>query len=194
MEPITALGAAGSVVGIASLGLQLGQVLYRFVDEARSAKPSLLLIQDSIQSTTAALNRIHELLQKECDIIANKGTTLLFSPKALDDLKDTANKCLLVFWRIEGTITNQCGTSFEEGLALRLLEFNKQVLGNSQRAVVNIDITWTVWRSLRWPFITVKLQEYSKQLQGLQTSLTLMVSVISLGAQRSKQFVNPVGY
>jgi hypothetical protein len=56
MDPISALGAAGSVVGIASFGLQLSQTLYQFISQTRSAKESLRSVLDGINATTTAMN------------------------------------------------------------------------------------------------------------------------------------------
>jgi hypothetical protein len=56
MDPISALGVAGSVVGIASFGLQLSQALYQFISQTRSAKESLRSVLDGINATTTAMN------------------------------------------------------------------------------------------------------------------------------------------
>lgn len=186
MEPLSVLGAAGSVVGIASFGLQLGKILYCYADEARSAKTSLELIQGGIQSTSAALHQLHDLLKKEFENLEKGRASLLFTPKALDDVKDTADKCMIIFWRIEGTIKNECDAKFEKGLGQKLVDFNKQLQDNIQPEPIKIEGSWTIRRNLRWPFITSKLEGFGKQLQNLQISLVLMLSIISLGAQSRK--------
>jgi hypothetical protein len=114
MDPITALGAASSVIGIASFGIQLSQILYQFTTQALSAKESLQTILSGIHATTCALNQVHGILAEECENLERKGRAMFFSAKAIDDVKGTADKCLVIFWRIEATITSKTGSKFEE--------------------------------------------------------------------------------
>jgi hypothetical protein len=188
MDPITALGAAGSVVGIASFGLQLGQVLYQFVSQVQDAKQELRLVLDGIFSTTSALNRIYELLEDECEHLKQGNqTTILFTPEALDDVKGTADKCLVIFWRIESTICNIRDS--EKELVRKLTAFNEEIksknLSQIKTNLTPVSLT-SLWSRIRWPLIAPRLDNYHKQLQGHQLNLVLMFNVISLAAHRRK--------
>lgn len=188
MDPITALGAAGSVVGIASFGLQLGQVLYQFVSQVRGAKKELSGVLDGIHSTASALNRIHELLKDECEYLQQGNQrTILFSPEALNDVKGAADKCLVIFWRIEGTICNNCDSKFESELVRKLTAFNQEINSNNRSPIetnVTVDSLTSVWARFRWPRIAPRLKYYHDELQGHKLSLVLMFNIISLGAHR----------
>jgi len=189
MDPISALGVAGSVVGIASFGIQLSQVLYRFTSQAVSATQSLNSILSGIHATTCALNQVHGILAEDIENLERTGRAIFFSAKAVEDVKGTADKCLILFWRIEATITNKTGSNFEDELIQRLSGFNSDVLGKKDCAPINVDATLTAlsrWKQLRWPYIAPKLDDYNNQLLRLQMNLVLMFTVISLGAHRLK--------
>ncbi|KAH6691118.1 hypothetical protein BKA61DRAFT_283800, partial [Leptodontidium sp. MPI-SDFR-AT-0119] len=188
MDPISALGAAGSVVGIAGFGLQLSKVLYQFTTEALSAPESLRTILNGIRATTCALELVHDFLKEECKHLEQKGQALLFSPKAITDVKRTADGCLMIFWRIEATITCKAGPKFESILAQRLDLFNAELCKEDREPVVpDPELSkLTTWRRLRWGYIAPKLDQFNNQLQLLQTNLVLMFQVVSLGAHRMR--------
>jgi hypothetical protein len=187
MDPLSAIGAASSVIGVASFGVQLSQVLYQFTSQAISAKQSLQTILSGIHATTCALNQVHGTLAEECDNLKQKGRAILFSAKAIDDVKGTADKCLLIFWRIEATITSKSGSKLEEELVRRLIAFNHELITKKCHDPIKVDsalVSLTTWGRLRWPLIAPKLDNYNSQLQLLQMNLVLMFSVVSLHAHR----------
>lgn len=190
MDPISAFGATGSVVGIATFGLQLSNALYQYFDNYRSAQEGLQDIADGVSSTTYALEKIHEYLKAE-ELNQRQGRgLLLFSNRALLGLKETADKCLLVFWRIEATIASKNHRGFEEELVARLEQFNEDVRNDRDPCRFSAansvsDLKLGFRGRLRWSFILPKLDGFNKQLQHYQLSLTLMCSVVCLGSQRS---------
>jgi hypothetical protein len=190
MDPLSAIGAASSVVGVASFGIQLSQALYKFTSQALSAKESLQTILSGVHATACALNQVHGILVEECEYRERKGRAILFSAKAIEDVRGTADKCLIIFWRIEATIANKTTRSnFEEQLNERLKKFNEELSKKKHPDPLNVDttsISLSRWERLRWPYITPKLEDYNNQLQRLQLNLVLMFSVISLGAHRMK--------
>jgi ABC-type multidrug transport system fused ATPase/permease subunit len=189
MDRLSGIGAASSVIGIASFGIQLAQVLYRFTDQALSAEESLHSIWSGIHATTSALNQVHEILAEECEHVERHGRAIFFSAKAINDVKGTADRCLLIFWRIEATITSKTGSNFEKELTKRLKTFNEELAKKKRLDPIPIDrdlISLTRWGRLRWPLIAPKLDSYNNQLQQLQMNLVLMFSVISLGAHRRR--------
>ena len=189
MDSLNALSAAGSVVRVAGFGLQLSQVLYQFTSQAWSAKDSLHSLLGGIHATTCALNQVHGILADECENLERKGRAVFFSTKAIDNVKSTADKCLLIFWRIEATITSKSGSKLEEELIKRLNTFNQQLTTKKSPDPIPVDttlISLTTWGRLRWPYIAPKLDNYTSQLQLLQMNLVLMFSVISLHAHRMR--------
>lgn len=191
MDPVTALGAAGSVIGIAGFALQLYASICQFYSNLASAPEELAAILEGLGSTEAALRDINELLKKEEQHEKEGKGRLLFSKNALKTIKDTSSKCLLVFWRIEGTITGKGDSkSFEEGLRRRLEEFNEKLRNHREPPVIALDedlakaatpyyirLTWAV------KGVVSKLQGYCEQLHKFQQTLVLMFLIISLHAQ-----------
>jgi hypothetical protein len=192
MDPITALGAAGSVVGIAGFGIQLAEVLYKIIDRYRSARQSLQDVTEYIETTTFALKRIQEYLKLEArNQQANKALQL-FSPNALLGIKETADKCLLVFWRVEATVTRRTHAAIDRELLLKLQRFNNDIAHDiiprlfekrEWEEVLDLGFRSHIW----WTFNLPKLDNYTKQLSNYQQSLTLMFTIVSLGELRDKQ-------
>jgi hypothetical protein len=199
MDPVSILGAAGSVVGIASFGLQLSGALYQFIDSYRSAQENLQDVADGIQATTFALDKISEYLKLEEQNVQEGRGLQLFSNRALVGLQEVSNKCLLVFWRIEATVTRKDHSGFERELVDRLKQFNENIRNNREACFFEVSdclarVRLGFRNRIRWSFIGTKLQGHSTQLQQFQLSLTLMCSVISLGTQRSKTEQTPADY
>jgi hypothetical protein len=97
MDPITALGAAGSVVGIAGFGIQLSQTLYEFIRQVASADQSLRAVWDGVYAVSGALEQAHSLVEEESTNVAQGMKLLLFTPKALGNIKGIVDQCLLIF-------------------------------------------------------------------------------------------------
>lgn len=189
MDPITILGAAGSVVGIAGFGIQLSQVLYSFVSQTRSANRTLRSLIDGINATTGAMDQVRDLLKDEKRNIEKGHPATLFSAKALDDVKGRADQCLIIFWQIEAAITKKReARNFEDELAERLDAFNQVITSTAEPKLPRLDIHQVLSRleSLKWTYVAPKLDQYSKELDRLQLNLVLMFQVISMRARQIK--------
>lgn len=191
MDPITALGAAGSVVGIVSFGLKLSDTLYQFTDQTRTANECLQEVADIVQATTHALNRIQDYLQVEQQNRRDGKPLQIFSGVALVGFKEVADKCLLVFWRIEATVTNNTHREFEQELVNKLAKFNEDVRDGLNPVpfqagdpLSNHRLNWK--GRIRWHFILPRLESLSRQLQHFQGSLNLMCAVGTLQIQRTQ--------
>jgi hypothetical protein len=188
MDPISAIAAASSVVGIASFGLQLSQTLYQFISEARDAHYSIHAVVDGVNATTAAMNQVRSFLDEERDNVESGGKTVLFSDKALRDVKNALDHCLALFWRIECTLLNKPSPKqIDEEIKKRLDTFNKQIIEkkNPETPTLNENLVLKRLRKfeyLRWPYFAPKLEHYSIQLNRLQINLILMFQVISIRA------------
>ncbi|KAI1840598.1 hypothetical protein JX266_013202 [Neoarthrinium moseri] len=194
MDPVSALGAAGSIVGIASFGIQLSKVLFDFCNQVGSAPESLQAVLDVLESTVEALGEVNHFLNTEIRAHQHYKKTFTYSTKWLLSVKRTADKCLIVFWRIEAAIIDTSKTTDKE-LMDRLANYNKQVSANNSTIPIEIElrlkgITLRVPKRLRWPYIIPKLDAYSQQLQRFQVNLVLMFQVITLAEQRSKPLRN----
>ncbi|KAI0904834.1 hypothetical protein F4823DRAFT_169354 [Ustulina deusta] len=191
MDPVTALGAAGSVVGIAGFGIQLSQILHKYLSQIWFAQESLEAVVEEIWLTTTALEEIYIFLKQEV-VNINRGQPLyLFTENSLEKVKVTADKCLVIFWRVEATISGNWPERIEEQLIKRLIEFNNKLDQYTPDSPIKIESELTsdplgLRDKLRWPSKASKLDKYCKQLQRYQDSLVLLLQVVSLGQQRLK--------
>ncbi|KAH9907511.1 hypothetical protein F4778DRAFT_544592 [Xylariomycetidae sp. FL2044] len=191
MDPVTALGAAGSVVGIAGFGIQLSQVLVKYASQVWSAQESLEAIVDEISSTTSTLEEIYSFLKQEVANIKRGKPLYLFSQTSLIKVKLTAHRCLVVFWRVEAIISGNWPANIEELLVQKLTKFNSRLDYYTPESPIRIESELTsdpigLRDRLRWPLKSSKLDKYCKQLQRYQDHLVLLLQVVSLGQQRLK--------
>ncbi|KAL8289448.1 hypothetical protein RB597_001177 [Gaeumannomyces tritici] len=197
MDPITAIGAASSVIGIAAFAIELCEVLHEFGSQVRGAREGLLAVSSSIESTADSLRLIHQYLDMEADNLSSggsggPGSTRLFSKDALAFVKSNADRCLLVFWRIEAVMLNGSddGEVVEAQLRRRLDEFNAGTEpGRAGKVAIELSLvpaSLPLLRRLRWPLVTAKLAEYRSQLQFHQQCLSLIIMTVFIGEVRSK--------
>ncbi|KAJ2976187.1 hypothetical protein NUW58_g8151 [Xylaria curta] len=192
MDPVTALGAAGSVVGIAGFGLQLSEVLIKFISKVRSAQDHLDEVVTEIDATASALQELYSFLKQEVRNVESDKSLRLFSESSLVKVKVTADKCLVVFWRIETNIAGSEPDGFEEELAKRLTSFNRRLesYGLGHHVMVGSPITpdpLSFRRKVRWAFQASKLEKFCKDLQRYQGHLSLLLQIVLLGQQQMKQ-------
>lgn len=195
MDPITALGAAGSVVGIADVAFQLVKSISKAYAEIASTEVVLRTIIDEVESMGTALSQISNLVSAEERNVKQGLGFKLFTRTALSDVRKTAEKCLVVFWRIEGTILDKAGTSdFEKNIETRRAEFRKQARGKGKGTSREFqltedlaDVATSFFRRTKWQLkgTIPKLREYCDQLRGYQLVFTVMLATINL--QTSQQ-------
>ncbi|KAI8946874.1 hypothetical protein F4801DRAFT_596011 [Xylaria longipes] len=192
MDPVTALGAAGSVVGIAGFGIQLYQILSKFVSQVRSAQEQLEEVIAEIDSTTSALEEIYVYLEQEVRNVETGQPLELFSESSLIKVKVTADKCLVVFWRIETAIAGSEPDGFDKELANRLTSFNRKLASYYTGRTIKIESQLTsdplrFRDKLRWAFQSSKLEKFCKELKRYQNHLGLLLQIVLLGQQQAKQ-------
>ncbi|KAI0549191.1 hypothetical protein F4679DRAFT_276368 [Xylaria curta] len=191
MDPVTALGAAGSVVGIIGFGLQLSQILYNYLSQVWSAQERLEAVVDEIELTTSALQEIYVFLQLEVANIGHGQPLHLFSGNSLEKIRAIANRCLVIFWRVEATISGNLTAELDDRLLEKLLDFDNKLKYYTPGSTIQIESELTLdplglRDRFRWPSRASKLDKYCKQLQRYQDSLVLLLQIVSLGQQRLK--------
>jgi len=180
---------ASSVIGIAGFGLQLSQTLYQFVSTTLGAKESLRDIRDGINLAASAMKQVHGFLQEESERLQRGGEPMLVTASALEDVKGAVDNCLIIFWRIEATITSQEGRKLEQELVQRLIAYNKELKANKTPDILKPDAklaSLSKRGQLKWWYIAPKLEQYNNQLHRQQSSLQLIFSIISIRAIQNK--------
>ncbi|KAL8406594.1 hypothetical protein RB596_005172 [Gaeumannomyces avenae] len=189
MDPISALGAASAVIGIAGFAIQLCEVLHKVSGEIKGAHDSLVAVVAIIESTAESLRLIHQYLDVESQNQQSGQQGGLFSKDALIFVKNNADRCLLVFWRIEAAVLDKSDKNLEGILRDRLVEFDSKARahpGDLKLSPEPVPQSLSFLGRLRWPLVAPKLDEFRSQLQFHQQCLSLVFMVISLGEVRNK--------
>ena len=91
-----ALGAAASIVGIVSLGIQIGQILQKQIDDVQYADLRLLQIASEIWATARSLQNLQALLLEDEENQSER----IFSHQSYQDIIAILNRCNVVFFEI----------------------------------------------------------------------------------------------
>ncbi|KAI0186532.1 hypothetical protein EV127DRAFT_168939 [Xylaria flabelliformis] len=192
MDPLTALGAAGSAIGIASFGIELFKILRTFVSQVISAQEQLEEVIAEIKSTASALEEIYFYLEKEVHNVEAGKPLELFTESSLIKVKDTADKCLVVFWRIEIAMSGNEPDGFDDELRNRLNSFNQKLASYCTGQIIEIELQLNSGPlrfrdKFRWALQSSKLEKFCKGLQGHRNHLVLLLQIVLLGQQQAKQ-------
>lgn len=188
MDPITALGAVSSAVGIASFALDLSVGLFKLANQIRSAKDSLKGVGENVKSIAYALEEVEKLLREEDQHVRQGRDLQIFSTRALARVKETTDQCLIVLWKIQAVALG-LEEPDEVSLAARLAT---RASVSAQQAI-KLDPRFTapkptVWNRLVFAVrASEKLGEYSKQLQNFQISLVLILNVVTVAHLLAKR-------
>lgn len=181
MDPITALGAVSSAVGIAGFALDLSVGLFKLASQIRSAKDSLKGVGETVKSTAYALEEIERLLKAEEQHIRQGNELRMFSAKGLARVKETTDQCLIALWKIEAVafgLEEPDEPQLDARLAARARSpVQKKILLDPRVSNPSPGIWDRVAYALS---ASDKLMEYGKQLQNFQISLGLIFHVVTL--------------
>lgn len=181
MDPISALGAVSSAIGIAGFALDLSVGLFKVASQIRSAKDSLKGVGETVKSIAYALDEVEQLLRKEEQHVQQGGSLKMFSTKGLVRVKETTDQCLIVLWKVEAV-----AVGFEEPGEPELAARLAARASASAEQTITLDPKFTnpstgVWNRLVFAVsASDKLQEYGRQLQNFQISLGLILNVVTV--------------
>ncbi|MCJ1395405.1 hypothetical protein MMC18_008291 [Xylographa bjoerkii] len=169
-----ALGAAASVVGIVSLGIQIGQILQKQIDDVRNADLRLLQIVYEIGATATSLQNLQALLLQDEENPSER----IFSRQCYQDIVSILNRCNVVFRNIT-VLVAKSGTA-----VLALVDDFQRKMNNSgsqdkDRQPV-LDIELSSIEHLIWPWRLPKIEQYIADLDRLKQTLLLILAVNAL--------------
>lgn len=177
------------MVGVADVAFKLASSFYKAYTEIAVTKVVLGSILDEVESMGTALKQISDLVSTEQRNVKQRLGFKLFTPVALCDVRKTAEKCLVVFWRIEGTILETAGTSgFEKRIATRRANFCRQARAGEVRAEEFgldqglADKATSFVKRARWQFkgTIPAVKKYCDDLHRYQGVFTLMLVIINI--------------
>lgn len=189
MDPISALGAASSVIGIAGFALDLSVGLFKVAKQMRSAEETLRNMGERVKATSFVLSEIEELLKEEELHVRKTKALRIFSVAALVRVKETATQCLIVLWKIEATVLGE--DLDERDLLERLGKRSKAASKPIQLDAKLASPSIRIWDRFVFVISTSdKLEEYGKQLQTYQGSLSLIFNIVTVKYLQSKRYVS----
>lgn len=192
------MGVASSAIGIAGFGLQLTQVLNQYFSDVGSASQKFHATLQHIKAANRAIRQIHELLEQERTNVERGHKAILFSAQAIVDIRTTNDECLKLFWKIEAFLISnrKDSTELEAEILAKLTGYYAQLKDKKDPKPLELDerlepklrkLTLSRRKMLQWPFASPTLDQYNKELHGLQMSLALMFQIITLGALSTKK-------
>ena len=166
MSGIEILGIAASVIQIADAGARLSSKLFVFTRKVKNADQSISNISGEIAATGAALRQLGEAL--EDDKFAS-----LRSKQSIDTTNQIVADCWKVFNDINDTIgggqlVRQKGQHDAKD-TVALAQIKQPSFGFKQR--------------LRFPYVETQINLLKTKLEGLKSSLMLMLQVLLLAEQ-----------
>lgn len=181
MDPVSALGAVSSAIGIANFALDLSVGLIKLASQIHSAKDTLKGVGETVKATAYALEEVETLLKKEEEHVRQGLQLQMFSTKGLSRVKETTDQCLMVLWRIEAV-----AAGLEQPEDKQLTARLAARANATKPPPIILDPKFTnpsigIWDRLVFAVsASDKLVEHSRQLQIFQSSLSLIFDVVTV--------------
>jgi hypothetical protein len=132
MNPITALGAASSIVGIVGFGLQVATTLQTYAEATFEADDRIRDIANDISATASALQRLQAVIVRDDKLPQGR----LFSVEGLKVVNKIASQCDAVFTRIVELLNKAGKPGGQLSSSERAKDLKLSTLGSFKMAVV----------------------------------------------------------
>jgi hypothetical protein len=165
MDPITAIGMAGSAVGIAGFGLQIATVLQTYIEASLEADDRIREIANDINATASALQRLQAVIDEDEKLVEGR----VFNVEGLKSVTRISLQCDVVFKRTV-ELLNKAGRPGAE-------------LSNSERAK---DLKLQTLDHLKWPWLEPKILRCRQELERLLLKILLILQISSLAHQQRR--------
>ena len=182
MDPITAIGVAGSVVGIVSLGIQLGQIIQVQIDQVTGADERLVNFYLEIRDTSNALRDLGDLLVED----KHNQRGRVFKERGHRDIKTVVERCYVVFRNVAALISKAgaaCLAAVDD--FVEKTEKRKTLTEGAEKVKLDIQpLELNKLDRVLWLFRHSKIEQYVADLDRLKVTLILMLNVASLAKRR----------
>ena len=176
-----ALGAAASVVGIISLGIQLAQILQKQIEGVRDADKRLTQIVFEIKATTACLSRLRNLLQVEEE--KRDYEDRILNERASQDISGLVERCHVVLRDIISLVAD----SGQAALAAAdewQRDLQKPIRG--RKASAELKVKLSSLEHLQVPWKMPKIEQCIADLDRLKSSILFLLAVAELGEKKRR--------
>lgn len=173
MDPISAIGVVGSVVGIVSLGIELARILQGQIDQISTAKDRLEQFVFEIKATALALTDLQDLL-----LSTRSPKDRLFNDNGYDKINLVVDRCTIVYRNVAVLISKAGAASLAN-----VDDFVDNVDKKRNRDV-KLEFELSKADHLLWPFRLAKVEQYVADLERLKVHLILMLNVAALAKKK----------
>lgn len=155
-------GAAGSIPGVVTFGLQLATTIHTYVEAVWEAKDRLRDVAFDINSTASTLKQLQALLNAD-----QEQATKVFRDDGVNEIRDLAIACGKVYSTIVILLT-KAGSPDQRGKVLA-------------EAVNPLTLkTSCLTRHMRWAWLAPRIKRCQGQLRLFKTKLILMLQLANL--------------
>ena len=177
-----ALGAAASVVGIVSLGIQLAQILQKQIDGIRDADKRLTQIVFEIKATSACLSSLRSLLLAEEE--ERNYEDRILNERASQDINGLVERCHVVLRDIISLVAD----SGQAALAAAD-EWQRDLQKSTQEHTsppAKLKIQLSSLEHLQVPWKLPKIERCIADLDRLKSSIIFLLAVAELGEKKRR--------
>lgn len=151
------IGEASAILAVAQLGISLSNTLIAYIADVKDAPNRIQRVGNEILTTSERLKEIGELINKN-------DKTKIFSVEGIS----SAIRC-----------SDECEKIIEE--VKTVIQKNKRQPKSKEFKKDEIDIS--LFSTLRWPFVKIRLEVPRAELQRIKIDLSLLFSsAMALGA------------
>ncbi|MCJ1467519.1 hypothetical protein MMC07_006144 [Pseudocyphellaria aurata] len=179
MDPVSAIGVAGSVVGIVSLGMELARILQGQIDQIATAKDRLSQFVFEVKATALALTNLQDVL-----LSTRNAEDRLFSDRGYDDIKMVVDRCTIVYRNI-AVLISKAGAA----CLANVDDFVDKIKKPDAKPVLTLNFELSKANHLLWPLKYAKVEQCVADLERLKLHLILMLNVAAL-AKKKMAMVN----
>lgn len=170
MDPISAIGVAGSVVGIVSLGFELARVLQGQIDQISTAKDRLEQFVFEIKATALALTDLQDLL-----LSTRNPEDRLFNDNGYDAINLVVDRCTIVYRNV-AVLISKAGAA--------CLANVDDFVDKKRNRDAKLEFELSKADHLLWPLRLAKVEQYVADLERLKLHLILMLNVAALAKKK----------
>lgn len=154
MDPLSALGAAASIVQLVQVSAELSVKFYTISKQIKNAPKVFEELSNEIASTTTILQLLASELEDQTRLQLHK-------PAAVQKTKELITDCAAIYETMRKKITPEVDENASDGAKSR-----------------------AQWKKrLKMPYMAGEFVELRDRLMGVKTWLNVMLSTLSLGVQ-----------
>lgn len=158
------IGAAASILAVASAGIQISLKLIAFADQVGTAPKRILDVGTDVSVTAGTLQELGELMAK----LPRKKSAELFKPDQVENIKASSTRCKAIF------------DELKDVLAKASQQLRNVYKSNAKGHYTSPGIKLSRLERMKWPFLQPSMEPLLSALRDAKGTLTLILQVVHL--------------